>query len=387
MSTIRFAATALLLMAFAAAPAAAQEAGAIDQEYADVIRFLDDDGKEQKIEKVKVASASYEQVQYTPRGGRTPVAKEGSRILEVRYGDAPKVYYDGQQNLKREQWAAAVSDFDGAKNAVEAGRSRPWLLEYAAVFKGEALLGLGRTEAARLSEAVSAFEEALKANPKSVLFSQIQLGLAQAYMQQSKWDQAREAADALLKAGEAIKQPLWQVGAAKTLAAVLLAQGKNTEAVTAFENTAALAQREFRFAKGERWQQELKKAEVEAVVEQGWARVAWAESSNQKQDWDRARDYFAGIGPKYSGSDHVSAAVLNGLGRCMMDSDPRGALLKFIEAEVKYFTARTEVARALWLKAQVYRKLPADNPRNKLMADEAIRDLKTYYPDSPWAKK
>ncbi|MCU0724629.1 MAG: tetratricopeptide repeat protein [Planctomycetes bacterium] len=383
MKTLQSIAIVLLLAAVPASVLAQDET--IDREYGDVLRFFDDDGKPQKMERIRVDEATYDKVKYTLRGGKTAQEKEGARVDDLIYGDAPKVFLDGLRNLRNEQWAAAISDFDGAKNAVDAGRARPWLLEAAALRKGQALLALGQQETSRLAEALSAFEEALKANPKSLWFKEIRGGIADVCILQKNWDGARTAAEAIQKTGETIKNPLWQVRGARLLATILMAEGKNAEAVTAFDNVVALAQRELRFAKPAKWQKELRAAEIDAVVEQGWARVAWAESSGAKQDWDRAKDYFSGLPAKYPQEDQVKAAVLNGLGRCLLDDKPRDALLSFTEAEVTCFSARREVARALWLKSLALAKLGGD--WNKRLAEQAKKELRQYYPETEWARK
>jgi tetratricopeptide (TPR) repeat protein len=377
-------AIAILLFLAAAGPLAAQDE-AVDLEYGDSLTFFDDDGKVQKIERIRVDEATCESVKYTLRGGKTTQQREGAKVDRIVYGDAPKVYLDGIKNKRNEQWAAAVSDFDGAKNAVDAGRARRWVIEYASLLKGQALLALGQQDASRLADAMVSFQDALKENPKSLLFGDIQQGIADCLILQQKWDEARKAAEEIQKTGEAIKAPLWQVKGARLLATLLLAQGKNTEAVTAFDNVVALAQREIRFAKPEKWQKELRAAEIDAVVEQGWARVGWAEASGAKPDWDRAKDYFSGLAAKYPEETMVKAAVLNGLGRCLLDDKPRDALLRFAEAEVTCFTARREVARALWLKSQALTKIGGD--WSKRMAEEARKELRQYYPETEWARK
>ena len=81
----------------------------------------------------------------------------------------------------------------------------------------------------------------------------------------------------------------------------------------------------------------------------------------------------------------VAAAILNGIGRCKLDDDPRAALEMFIQAEVAHFGSRIEVARALYLKAQALEKLGGE--RNLQMARKAREELREFYPGSRWASK
>jgi hypothetical protein len=67
-----------------------------------------------------------------------------------------------------------------------------------------------------------------------------------------------------------------------------------------------------------------------------------------------------------------------------MEEDPRAALMDFVQAEVRYFNARTEVARALYLKAKALRKM--GGPTNNQRAEEALKELRKFYPDSPFAR-
>jgi hypothetical protein len=56
-----------------------------------------------------------------------------------------------------------------------------------------------------------------------------------------------------------------------------------------------------------------------------------------------------------------------------------------VEAEVVYFTARSEGARALHLKAKALEKLGGS--RNRRMADLALKELREFYPGSEWATR
>jgi tetratricopeptide (TPR) repeat protein len=374
------------IVLFLAAPLFAQED--VDREYGDLIFYLDDDGNTQKTKDIRVDTATYEKVGYTSRGGRSTSEKAGNIVRSITYGDAPRVYLSGLTALARKQYARAAEEFDGAKSAVDAEIAREWLREYAAVRKGQALTALGRTEPMHVNDAIKEFEEALKANPKSLLLEEIQLGLVECYSLLKEWDKAMSAAESLTTVGETIKRPIWKVLGQRAVADVLLQQKKYIEAVSAFENLVSSAQRELKWAKGEVLQKALAGQEVEAAVAQGWAQVAMAEDSGSQSDWDKARKYFEGLpnqSESYRGSAQVAAAVLNGVGRCLLDKDPRAALLKFVEAEVRYFTARTEVGRALYLKAKALEKL--GGTRNRKMAEQALKDLREFYPGSEWARK
>ena len=149
------------------------DTGEVDREFSDRIQFLDEDGEVRKIEDVKVVAATFEQVAYEIKGGRTGAPKPGAQIVAIVYGDTPRVYTQGLQALSRGQFAKAESDFDGSKNAVAAGMARAWLLEYASVKKAEAQQLSGNA-----SDAIAEYKKALEANPKSLLFDAIQTGIA-----------------------------------------------------------------------------------------------------------------------------------------------------------------------------------------------------------------
>lgn len=87
----------------------------------------------------------------------------------------------------------------------------------------------------------------------------------------------------------------------------------------------------------------------------------------------------------------MSAAILNGVGRALMETDPRAAVMKFAEAEVTYFSARNEVARALYLKAQALDKMArtekTGTTRYRTMAEQARKELRDFYPESVWAAR
>ncbi|MEN8148358.1 MAG: hypothetical protein ABFS86_00960 [Planctomycetota bacterium] len=360
-------------------PAFAQN---VDKDFSDRVVYLDDDGKKQDSRDVKVETATYEDAGVKYLKGRSKSERNGSRIIMVLYGDTPPVYLEGEQNLQRGRFKEAASSFDGAKNAVDAGKCRPWVLEYAAVRRGQALTGLGRTEKGLLPDAVKEFKAALSANGKSILYDEIHLGLVEAYSLQGKWNEAKAAGQNLLNVGKIIKQPIWQAKAQAAIAQVLLEQKKFAEAVSAFGDLAALAAREGKYVKNERRKADLAELEISGAVEQGWALIAAAETTGA---WDKAKSHFDGLAGHYPGNEAVAAAVLNGVGMTLMKTDPRAAYMKFCEAQVTNFNARTEVARALYLKAQALKAM--GGATNNQRAEEALKELRKFYPDTPFARK
>jgi len=370
---VLFAALALL-----ARPAPAQE---VEKVFVDKVVYLDDEGKIESANQVRVESADYEKVVYSLRRGRTKTSREGPQVLLINYGDAPRAYIEGTRALGRRLYEKAAQKFEDSKGAVEVGTTRAWLTEYASVRKAQALLALGREDRGKLSEAVSEFEAALSANPRSLLFDEIQLGLTEAFSLDKKWAEAKNAAEALVSAGQAVKHPIWQAEGQRALAEMLVAQGSHADAVNGYRDLVLLAKREEKYVEGRR-KQRLNEIEISAAVEQGWALVAWAETSGNDSDWEKAKAHFQGLRGQYPRSDRVAAAALNGVGRVLLESDPREALHKFVEAEVTRFTARTEVARALWLKAKALSRMGG---ANKAAAERALEELRTYYPESRWA--
>lgn len=375
------------LIALLAAPLVAQN---VDQEYGDRLTVMDDNGEIRHIDNVRITSATYEKVVYDTRG-RPGNERPASEVVRIGWGDVPRVYTEGDQALQKGQYEAAASDFEGAKNAVAADKARDWVLEYASVMRGKALLGQTAEKPAAKSEAIEEFRKALERNPKSFLFDEIQLGLAKAYTLDGKWDQARAAAQSLADVGSQTKQPVWLCRGQKALAEILVAQGKYADAGNAWQDLVLSAQRELKYAKNQQVQRKLTALETEGAVEQGWAKVARAESTGSASDWDDAKRYFESLGARYKDNESVSAAILNGTGRALMETDPRAAVMKFAEAEVLHFTARNEVARALYLKSKAYEKMAetekTGSTRYRTMAEEARKELREFYPDSIWAKQ
>ena len=157
------------------------------------------------------------------------------------------------------------------------------------------------------------------------------------------------------------------------------------DAVSAFGDLASLASREGKYEKSELRKKELAALDVSANIEKGWALIAWAETSGNDTDWTKARSHFEALSGQFPGNDVVAAGVLNGVGRTLMRTDPRAAYMKFVEAEVTYFNARSEVARAYYLKAQALKAM--GGATNNQRAEEALKDLRKFFPDSPFARK
>jgi len=235
------------------------------------------------------------------------------------------------------------------------------------------------------ADAVAEYKKALEANPKSLLFDAIQVGLAECAIAEKKWEDASTAATALVEVAKKISHAVWLVKGEQLLARIKMAQDDHLGAVSAYTSLEVTAKRELKWAKGDRRIKLLEAVAEDAAVEQGWALVARAEFTGQATDWGKANSYFGTLTGKYPKSERVAAAKLNGEGRCGLDEDPRAALLKFVQAEVIHFSARKEVARALYLKSLAYDKL--GGARNKKMAEEARRELREVFPDSEWAKK
>jgi ferritin-like protein len=59
--------------------------------------------------------------------------------------------------------------------------------------------------------------------------------------------------------------------------------------------------------------------------------------------------------------------------------------MKFVEAHVTYFNARSEVARAYYLKALALDAM--GGATNKQRAEEARKELRKFFPESPFARK
>lgn len=375
------------LIALLAAPLVAQN---VDQEFGDRLTVVDDKGEIKHVDNIKITSATYEKIVYDTRG-RENNERSANEVVRIGWGDTPRVYGEGEAALQKDQFEAAASDFEGAKNAVAAGKARDWVLEYASVNRGTALLGLAAANPASRTDAIAEFQKALELNPKSFLFDEIQLGLAKAYLLDGKWDQAKAAAQSLADVGTQTKQPVWLCSGQKALAEVLVAQGKYADAGNAWQDLVLSAQRELKYAKNAQVQKKLTALETAGAVEQGWAKISRAESTGASSDWDEAKRYFETLGARYPDNESVSAAILNGVGRALMETDPRAAVMKFAEAEVVHFTARGEVARALYLKAKAYEKMAetekTGSTRYRTMAEEARKELREFYPDSIWAKQ
>lgn len=375
------------LIALLAAPLLAQD---VDREFADRLTVVDDQGEIKHVDNIRVTSASYEKIVYDTRG-RDGNERPGNEVVRIGWGDVPRVYAEGEGALLKGQFEAAASDFEGAKNAVAADKARDWVLEYAAVNRGTALLGLAAAKPSSRAEAIAEFQKALELNPKSFLFDKIQLGLAKAYMLDGKWDQAKAAAQSLADVGTETKQPVWLCSGQKAIAEILVAQGKYADAGNAWQDLVLSAQRELKYVKNAQAEKKLTALETAGAVEQGWAKIARAESTGSASDWDEAKRYFESLDARYPDNESVSAAILNGVGRALMETDPRAAVMKFAEAEVVHFTARNEVARALYLKSKAYDKMAeterSGSTRYRTMAEEARKELREFYPDSIWAKQ
>jgi tetratricopeptide (TPR) repeat protein len=379
--------SAIFLVVLAAAPALAQEP--VDREFGDRILTFDDNGKILKLEKIKVVSATYEKVVYDQRG-RTGIERPANTVLDIAYGDAPRVYLEGKTLIDKGEYEAAASDFAGARNAVDAGKAGKWLLEYAAVGRGQALEAMARSDSTKVNDAIEEFQKALAANPESLLYNQIQLGLARCYAMGKKWEDAKTAAKALVDVGTKNKFPVWLCQGQEELARVLVAQGLFADAANAWQDLVLSAQREIKWAKAPPIQRDLQTLETTGSVEQGWARIARAEKTGNSSDWSDAQSYFENLPSRYPDSQAVAAAALNGEGRCLLETDPRGAVMKFALAEVSDFTAKEEVARALYLKAKAYDKLAKGSGSPdyyRTMADKARKDLREFYGNTEWARK
>ncbi|MHC4923906.1 MAG: hypothetical protein ACYTG4_07485, partial [Planctomycetota bacterium] len=122
---------------------------------------------------------------------------------------------------------------------------------------------------------------------------------------------------------------------------------------------------------------------VSALVSQGWALFARAESSKSTTDVASARAFFGSLQAKVGTNVAGRAAANNGRGALLLlEGKSKEALALFVEVEVTMFAVPGEVTRALWYKSKAYEALGNTKGR-----DEALADLKEFYPWSEWASR
>jgi tetratricopeptide (TPR) repeat protein len=355
---------ALAAVLFASAPGLAAPEGGKDEppkatpykeQFKDEILVK---GARGPLKDVEVMVEGFDRVEW--KGKSAPLQKkDAGEVLSIKYADLPTPFQKGMDAFRAGSWNDAETELRGVRSAIDAGKARKFWEARAQAYIGECRRrdGLKQNLPARLKEAASSFEDALRLDPKSPILDMVYLGLAECQAAASEWDPAFRGRF-LERKGE--------VGGAATEYADL---AKFAEAA-ALKADAESADR-----------RDLDGLKVNGLVSKGWALYARAEKSKNAADLEEARKHFEGLPAATPGSRAGKAAAANGIGGLLLlEGKPQKALEKFMEVEVTMFQVPEETARALWYKAKAY-----DLLGNAAGRAEALKDLSEFYPSSEWA--
>jgi outer membrane protein assembly factor BamD (BamD/ComL family) len=363
-------------------PAVAQ---AQASEFKDIVQvYADNDQGFRQLKDVRIESESLEGVTYMNRAKRSETKAVGT-VRAVYYGDAPREWDQGVKDMAAREYERAISSFAGAENAFTAGiLKRDWVVEHGAFQQANCLLALAATSPAKLTEALKAFEAFVAKFPKSRLLPDALIGLGTAMVMAEQPGSARKHFENVVKlAGEKKLFVSVAFRARLGMASAYAAEKDWTHAIPEYESVEKKAGDELRFAKNALAKKVLEMIRLSAAGSRGDALITRAETSNRPQDFKAARAYFDGLEGRLGASSRVRAMTKVGQAICLLrEGKAREAMRKLADAKVRYFSERSQVAKALYYMAKA-----ADKLGHSEQAVMYKKELRTQFPDSEWARR
>jgi tetratricopeptide (TPR) repeat protein len=380
---------ALAAVLFASAPGLAAPEGGKDEppkatpykeQFKDEILVK---GARGPLKDVEVMVEGFDRVEW--KGKSAPLQKkDAGEVLSIKYADLPTPFQKGMDAFRAGSWNDAETELRGVRSAIDAGKARKFWEARAQAYIGECRRrdGLKQNLPARLKEAASSFEDALRLDPKSPILDMVYLGLAECQAAASEWDPAFKTLDDFRKVAVEGAKPVWEGRSRLARGRFLERKGEVGGAATEYADLAKFAEAAALKADAESAdRRDLDGLKVNGLVSKGWALYARAEKSKNAADLEEARKHFEGLPAATPGSRAGKAAAANGIGGLLLlEGKPQKALEKFMEVEVTMFQVPEETARALWYKAKAY-----DLLGNAAGRAEALKDLSEFYPSSEWA--
>ena len=363
-------------------PAVAQ---AQDSEFKDIVQvYVDGDVGFKMLKAVRIESESLDGVTYVNKAKRSET-KPAGEVRAVFYGDAPREWDQGVKDMSAREYERAISSFAGAENAFTAGiLKRDWVVEHGAFQQTMCLLALSSTKPAKVNEALKAFEAFVAKFPESRLLPAALIGLGNALILAEQPGAARKQFEKVVKlAGEKKLFVTVAFQARLGLASAYANEQDWTHAIPEFESIEKKAGDELRFIKNALAKKLLDETRLSAAGARGDAMITKAETSNREGDFKAARSYFDGLEGRLGASSRVRAMTKVGQAICLLrEGKAREAMRNLADAKVRYFSERTQVAKALYYMAKAADKL--GHPAQAVMYK---KELRTLFPDSEWARR
>jgi tetratricopeptide (TPR) repeat protein len=374
-----------VLLASVVALVSPQPAEAQASEFKDIIQvYADNEVGFREIKDVRIESESLDGVTYVNRA-KLEESRPAGEVKAVFYGDAPREWDQGVQDMAAREYERAISSFAGAENAFTAGiLKRDWVVEHGAYQKAACLLALAATSPAKLTEALKAFEDFIAKHPESRLLPNALQGLGDAMLMAEQSGSARKQFEKVVQvAGDKKLFVAIPFRARLGLARTYAVEKDWTHAIPEFESVEKKAGDELRFAKNAMAKKILEEIRLTAAGARGDALITKAETSSRPEDFRAARTYFDGLEGRLGKSSRVRAMTKVGQAICLLrEGKAREAMRKLADAKVRYFSERTQVAKALYYMAKA-----ADKLGHSAQAVLYKKELRTLFPDSEWARR
>ena len=315
------------------------------------------DGKQ--LSNCKVLSETAQEVQVSLSGGATADRTIPSEdIAAILYDDRSLEYKQAELFFKGGNYAKAVEAFKAIGAAAKAGE---WAAIYSAYYRAVSLQKWAESDPSKGAEAVQALGDFVTVNKNSRFVYEARLGLAQAYLVQGKFDDARKLADDVVREKG---NSAWALSARLLLARVKLRQNDAAGALADFD--AALAGLKDKAAPA--WAQ--------AAIGKGQALLALGKLEDAEK--------LLGDLIETTQDSRLRAQAYNALGDGYFKKENFAeARLKYLRVVLLYGPADpAEHAKALYFAAECSRKL--NDPKR---ANDLFKELVETYPGTPWAEK
>jgi TolA-binding protein len=326
----------------------------------------------------QVTSETYEEVRYRKSGVSSEQRLSADRVVRIVYGDAPDAYKQGERFFENYDYENAVSSF---KLAMESN-ARDWVKTYARLWIGRSYQAWGAADPGKYKDAISAYEELLKENPKTRFYAEVLFNQAECYSRSGDVSNAVATYERLGKDAYDLKLGVvWEARSKHGKAQAKLSGGLLDEAERDFRSSETFA-----VEQAGKTEDAGVKAELERLA--SLDRLSQGSVMISRKKYSQAKDFFNEIIKNTASTPDAMAGAQNGLGECFLaEKQIKDAQMQFAIAKVQYGAVIEEAAKATYFLGVCCEELGDKEPKSKKRAQDYFQEVVDLYGSTSWAKE
>lgn len=322
---------------------------------------------------VKIDQETFKRVTYEKADGKKG-SVDGAKVVSVTRGATPNALREGRALYLTGDYANAIRLLETAERGADAA---DWVKEYAAFWRGRALLASGEG-----LKAVSAFEKVLSINGESRLLPETRIGIGNAHAVDGDHGKAKSTLEAFEKEVADKKLPArWAAEAKRSVGKSLERRGDWSEAARTYGSLISSSKSMAGSADAAQ-QLALKRVALLAELDRGNALVRAGRPND-------AQSAFAGIRGKYQGVPGANAVAMIGEAQVQIaKGDADGARIKLTEVLALHFEEPAVRPNAMLLLAEAYRELAKKGESEaRIKAQTYLKTVSSRFPGTEAARQ